>query len=364
MEPPARLHPHVVGARLRRHRSGARPRHAPADSWLPKTALVCCDVYRKRASRSGGAPLGAEASDRRGRWPRATSSRTAAELELVLLRETFEEARAERYQEPNAVLDVPRGLSHLADDEGMSRSSAPSATAWKRPTCRWETSKGEWGRGQEEINLVYAEALADGRPRTCSTSTAPRRSRTCSGCSLTFMAKLRHGRGRLVVPPARVAAGTERTQAALRPRQASPPGHAAVRSLARRADGDGARPGVSSTRAGVNSYKRYQSGSFSAHAWPRGWDDSRNLRLRAVRRGPVVPRREPDPRRRPPTRTWPSRRPSRPACTASAASLRRPSSLQGSAYEDATLPPGPQDTCGEAIARLERSKVARARLAR
>src|SRR6185369_6185068 len=66
--------------------------------WLPKTALVFCDVYTEEGEPVEEAP----------RWvlkrqlARAAAQgyvvKTAAELELYCFRETFEEARAKRYQ--------------------------------------------------------------------------------------------------------------------------------------------------------------------------------------------------------------------------------------------------------------------------
>src|SRR5262249_57949812 len=51
-----------------------------------------------------------------------------------------------------------------------------------------ETSKGEWGRGQEEINLEYAEAL-EMADRTALYKHGAKEIAHQQGCSLTFMAK-------------------------------------------------------------------------------------------------------------------------------------------------------------------------------
>src|SRR6202008_3472676 len=51
-----------------------------------------------------------------------------------------------------------------------------------------ETSKGEWGRGQEEINLVYAEAL-EMADRTVLNKHGAKEIPHLRGSSLTFMAK-------------------------------------------------------------------------------------------------------------------------------------------------------------------------------
>ena len=70
-----------------------------------------------------------------------------------------------------------------------STSSARSATAWTTRASRSSSRRARPGKGQHEINLVYADAGRDGRPARRSTRTAPRRSRRSTGASLTFMAK-------------------------------------------------------------------------------------------------------------------------------------------------------------------------------
>ena len=51
-----------------------------------------------------------------------------------------------------------------------------------------ETSKGEWGRGQEEINLGYAEAL-EMADRAALYKHGAKEIAHLQGCSVTFMAK-------------------------------------------------------------------------------------------------------------------------------------------------------------------------------
>src|SRR5206468_11303214 len=83
---------------------------------------------------------------------------TAAELELYCFRETFEQARAKRYQNLTPVSDYLEDYHILqtTKEEPLVRAIRNGMEAADVPV---ETSKGEWGRGQEETNLVYAEAL-------------------------------------------------------------------------------------------------------------------------------------------------------------------------------------------------------------
>ena len=126
--------------------------------WLPKTALVFCDVYTEDGEPIEEAPRWVL----RGRWsarpPWATPSRRRRSWSSTASR-----SRSTR-RAPSAITGSrpsPTTWRTITSSRppGRSRSSAPSATAWRTPTCRWRCSKGEWGKGQEEINLRYAEAL-------------------------------------------------------------------------------------------------------------------------------------------------------------------------------------------------------------
>jgi glutamine synthetase len=139
-----------------------------------------------------------------------------------------------------------------------------------------ETSKGEWGRGQEEINLVYAEAL-EMADRATLYKHGAKEIAHLHGCSLTFMAKYdmaaagssfhlhsslwdRAGKKALFTPPAR-ARGNGR--AAWTPIFAQwLAGQMAM-----------ARELAYFYAPGVNSYKRYQSGSFAPTRIAVGWDN-------------------------------------------------------------------------------------------
>src|SRR6267378_2377714 len=155
--------------------------------WLPKTALVFCDVYD-----DDGAPI-----EEAPRWvlkrqiARAASHgyvvKTAAELELYCFRETFEQARAKRYFNLTPVSDYLEDYHILqtTKEEPLVRAIRNGMEAADVPV---ETSKGEWGRGQEEINLVYAEAL-EMADRATLYKHGAKEIAHLQNCSLTFMAK-------------------------------------------------------------------------------------------------------------------------------------------------------------------------------
>ena len=155
--------------------------------WLPKTALVFCDVYTEEGEPVEEAP----------RWvlkrqiARAAAQgycvKTAAELELYCFRETFEEARAKRYQNltPFSTYLEDYHILQTSKEEPLIRAIRNGMEAADVPV---ETSKGEWGRGQEEINLVYAEAL-EMADRAVLYKHGAKEIAHLQGCSLTFMAK-------------------------------------------------------------------------------------------------------------------------------------------------------------------------------
>jgi glutamine synthetase len=107
----------------------------------------------------------------------------------------------------------------------------------------------------------------------------------------------------------------------------------------------------------VNSYKRYQAGSFAPTRVAVGWDNRTcGFRLCGEGRGFRVENRIPGADANPYLAF---------AATIAAglhgigSKLKAPKLYEGNAYEDATLPQVPK-TLREAIAELERSKVARA----
>jgi glutamine synthetase len=326
--------------------------------WLPKTALVFCDVYPEK-----GAPV-----EEAPRWvlkrqiARAAAQgyvvKTAAELELYCFRETFEEARARRYQNltPVSTYLEDYHILQTTKEEPLVRAIRNGMEAAGVPV---ETSKGEWGRGQEEINLVYAEAL-EMADRAVLYKHGAKEIAHLQGCSLTFMAKYdmgaagssfhvhsslwdKAGRKPLFAPNGKGPAH----------RQPLPPlfGQWLAGQLAL------ARELAAFYAPGVNSYKRYQAGSFAPTRIAAGWDN-RTCGFRLCGEGPGfrVENRIPGADANPYLAF---------AATIAAGlhgiatRLKAPRLYEGNAYEDATLPQVPK-TLREAIGELERSTAARA----
>ena len=85
------------------------------------------------------------------------SSYFASELEFYLFDEIYDppSTRAASAQDHR---QLHPGLSHLPDHQG-GRGDARDPERTHRPGIPVENSKGEWGPGQEEINVSYADAL-------------------------------------------------------------------------------------------------------------------------------------------------------------------------------------------------------------
>src|SRR5438093_10933069 len=155
--------------------------------WLPKTALVLCDVCTEEGEPIEEAPRWVLKRQVARAAKLGYTVKTAAELELYVFRESFEDARAKRYQNLTPVSGYLEDYHILQTtrEEPLVRAIRNGMEAIDVPV---ETSKGEWGRGQEEINLAYAEAL-EMADRTALYKHGAKEIAHLQGCSVTFMAK-------------------------------------------------------------------------------------------------------------------------------------------------------------------------------
>jgi len=157
-------------------------------SWLEKSALVLCDVARI----ADGAPVAiAPRTILKRQVERAAAAGyeplAASELEYFLFRDSYEGAAAKGWRglEPfsNYLEDY-----HLQQGAREEVFTAAARAHLKRSGVPIEGSKGEWGLGQHELNVRYANSLemADRHAvyKQCLRELADR-----MGISLTFMAK-------------------------------------------------------------------------------------------------------------------------------------------------------------------------------
>jgi glutamine synthetase len=260
-------------------------------SWLPQTAVAICDCFDER---SGDFVEIAPRSVLRRQIERAREAgyvaKGGSELEFFVLRESYESAQQKGYQGLQTFGHYVEDYHVLAGTklEPLVGEIRRKVDASGVPV---EFSKGEWGPGQHEINLRYAEfmEMAD---RHVLYKQAAKEIAAAQGLAVTFMAKLEQQH----------AGNSMHLHASL---WGAPDGRRSVFA------GDGepipgteARPSPQFLHwlAGqleharemtlffapyVNSYKRYVAGTFAPTAV--GWAyDNRTAGFRVVGHGPSL----------------------------------------------------------------------------
>jgi len=159
--------------------------------WLPATALVLCDVldhhHHEPLAHSPRTILRkqiARLADKK------MSSRMASELEFYLFDETYESAQDKAWS------NLKTAGSYIQDyhvfqttkEEGVMRAIRNGLQGAGIPV---ENSKGEWGPGQEEVNVRYADPLTMADWHVVLKNGCKEIAFGC-GKAVTFMAKWRY----------------------------------------------------------------------------------------------------------------------------------------------------------------------------
>ena len=254
-------------------------------SWLDRSALVLCDVKDQQTHDPVGV---APRSILKRQIQRAAdlgfTAMAGSELEYFLYSDSFEQANAKGYANL-----APLGWYiedyHLLQGTREEHINGALRRHLRDSGIPVETSKGEWGRGQHELNVRYAEVLtmADRHViyKQCAKDVAEQ-----SGLAITFMAK-----------PDEAEAGSSchvhislwngETNAFVGDQdfgqvKASKTFGSFLAGMMRHV------PDVMALYAPtINSYKRYQSGSWAPTqlAWSR---DNRTAGFRVVGSGPAL----------------------------------------------------------------------------
>src|SRR5438067_9438391 len=157
-------------------------------SWLEKSALVLCDV---KDEKTHDLVTVAPRSILRAQVDAAAKLRfqtfAATELEHYLFRTSYRDASQKGYR------DVEPAGWYLEDYHILQGTRTEGFHGAVRRHLKLsgvpvETSKGEWGNGQHELNLRYAEAL-DTADRHVIFKQCMKEVAELSGMSVTFMAK-------------------------------------------------------------------------------------------------------------------------------------------------------------------------------
>ncbi|HXJ72563.1 MAG TPA: glutamine synthetase, partial [Candidatus Dormibacteraeota bacterium] len=127
--------------------------------WQPATALVLCDVRHHDASLVAEAPRSVLRRQIEAVRRQKYTCYCASELEFFLYNQTFHEAFVADYRNliPSSDYRIDYHTMQPTRDEALLRAVRNGMTAARVPI---ESSKGEWGRGQHEVNFIYDEPLA------------------------------------------------------------------------------------------------------------------------------------------------------------------------------------------------------------
>jgi glutamine synthetase len=158
-------------------------------AWLDKTAMVLCDVADvKTHERVSVAPRSILRAQLERASKQGFSAMASSELEYYLYRDSYRDAAAKKH----AALE-PIGWYledyHMLQGAREEPFNAEVRRHLKNSGVPVENSKGEWGLGQHELNVRYADALAMADRhaiyKQCLKETADK-----LGLSVTFMAKI------------------------------------------------------------------------------------------------------------------------------------------------------------------------------
>jgi len=155
--------------------------------WLEATALVLADVQWHDGSPVAPSPRQVLKAQMERAAALGYTPMTGSELEFYLLRETYQEAWAQRYEDltPSVPYILDYHVLATTYDEGLMRQIRNGMHA---AGIRVETSKGEAWPGQHEINFRFADALTMADNHVVYKN-GSKEIAYANGCSITFMAK-------------------------------------------------------------------------------------------------------------------------------------------------------------------------------
>ncbi|HKC73318.1 MAG TPA: glutamine synthetase family protein [Chloroflexota bacterium] len=325
-------------------------------AWLPKTALILCDLYTER-EHEPVAVAPRQMLQRQLARARAAgfSVMGGLELELYCFHETYESARKKAYHDLQAMGAYIEDY-HIFQGTKEEDLIGAIRNALDGSGVPVEFSKGEWGPGQQEIHLVYSDALVQA-DRAVIYKQAAKEIAYAQNKAVTFMAKWDE----------RLAGSSMHIHLSLWDQDGQRPCFPGDQQIGPLMAGDTfrwflggwmahARELIAFYAPSVNSYKRYQEGSFA----PTGiaWSyDNRTAGFRIVGHGPSlriecrIPGADANPYL---------------AYAAAIAAgldgirnrIEPPPIFQGNVYQAADLPQVPR-TLRAAIGELARSEVAR-----
>jgi len=127
--------------------------------WQPGAALVVCDYIRHDGSLVAEAPRSVLRRQLESLKKQGLTGYCASELEFYLFNQTYHSAFTGGYRDlqPSSDYRIDYHIMQPTRDEPLMRALRNQLTTADIPV---ESSKGEWSRGQHEINFTYTEPLA------------------------------------------------------------------------------------------------------------------------------------------------------------------------------------------------------------
>ena len=160
--------------------------------WLPGTALVICDVEDHHHNTLPHSPRGILKRQLARLDEKGWTAYMASELEFYLFDETYASAgdKGWRQLKTNSPGIADYGMLATTTDEPFMREIRRQISA---AGIKVENSKGEWGPGQEELNVRYADALTMADEHAIM-KTGIKEIAHLQGKAVTFMAKYAYDR--------------------------------------------------------------------------------------------------------------------------------------------------------------------------
>ncbi len=156
--------------------------------WIEKTAMVICDIVDEETNEPVEVAPRQILKRQVERAKRAGYTvKAGSELEFYLFKESFEEAAEKGYKDirPSSTYIMDYHMLQTTKDEWLIRQIRNGMVGAGIPI---EFSKGEFGKGQHEINVVYADAL-ETADRHALYKHGAKEIAALNGVALTFMAK-------------------------------------------------------------------------------------------------------------------------------------------------------------------------------
>jgi len=161
--------------------------------WLDKTAIVLCDLQNEKTHKPVEvAPRSILRKQLEAAQKTGYECFAASELEYYLFENNYREAFEKHYHDLRPVGWYLEDY-HILQGTRTEAYTAAARRHLKKSGVPVETSKGEWGLGQHELNVRYAEVLEMGDRhviyKQCLKELADK-----MGLSVTFMAKFHEDR--------------------------------------------------------------------------------------------------------------------------------------------------------------------------